>query len=1085
LKRLFGNLVLWVAIIVLATPAAHSAQKKRARAEVRPAGSADLSKAFEGLKWRQIGPFRGGRSVAVTGVRGAPLTFYFGGTGGGVWKTTDAGVHWSPVSDKDFKTGSVGALAVSESDPNIVYAGMGESPIRGNVSYGDGVYRSTDGGKSWTNVGLKDTQQISRVRIDPKNPDVVFVAALGHVWGPNKERGIYRSTDGGKSWKQVLYVNDLTGASDLAMDPNNPRILYAGFWEVYRKPWTLESGGTHGGLYKTTDGGDTWKKLSGGLPKGLVGRVGVSVSGADSNRVYAIVEAKDGGVFRSDDGGQKWTRVNSENKLRQRAWYYTWIYADPKSVDTVYAPNVGFWVSHDGGKAWSPIRPPHGDNHDMWIDPDNPQRLIASDDGGATISLDGGKSWSTEANQPTAQVYRVATDDQVPYRVYGPQQDNTAFVIASAGYGGAIDRTDWFIPGGCESGYVLPKPGDPNIVYGGCYGGSIEIFNLKNHQSQDVVAWPQLAIGQAAKDLKYRFQWNAPIATSPHDPNIIYHAAQKLLESRDAGRTWKEISPDLTRNDKGKQGLSGGPITKDNTGIEVYDVIFYVVESPHAAGTIWVGTDDGLVQLTRDGGAHWENVTPKGMPEWIQVNAIDVSPEDAGTAYVAATMYKFDDYRPYIYKTHDYGKTWTKIVDGIPDGAFSRVVREDPVRRGLLYAGTETGMYVSFDDGAHWQPFQLNLPVVSIQDLTVHGNDLVAATQGRAIWILDDLSPLRQWSEAIGKSDAHLFKPAPALRLSGYFSFFGGGLPRGLAVGANPPIGAVINYWVKPDEKADEKAGEKADEKHEPTVKMAFLDGTKVIRSFTSEKKKGEEAKAGEAGEDEEEPGEKPLEVKPGLNRFVWDLRIAKAQLLPHAVIWGSSAGPRVPPGTYSVRLTVGEKTLTEPVVVQPDPNVPVSAADLAKQFEYLRDVRDRLTETHQTVARIRDVKTQIKEAVERAKKAGQEDAVKARAAALTAKLDAIEDKLVNPRIKANEDMLNFVPALDYEFVGLTSVVDSADAAPRAVDYEYYNEAKTKLQSIEAELATVLDKDVADFDSAVRAANVPAVVVAPVKEEKD
>ncbi|HMF10206.1 MAG TPA: glycosyl hydrolase, partial [Thermoanaerobaculia bacterium] len=719
--------------VLLAAAALLAAEDKKPTEKNASTSPPPLSKVYEGMEFRNIGPFRGGRVTAVAGVRGEPLTFYFGGTGGGIWKTIDGGSSWQPVSDKFFHTGSVGAIGIAESDPNVIYVGMGESPIRGNVSSGDGVYKSTDGGKTWTHMGLADTQQISRVRVHPRNPDLVYVAAQGHVWGSSAERGIFRSKDGGKSWEKVFFVSNKTGASDLAMDSANPRILYAAFWQVNRKPWALESGGPEGGIWRSADGGDTWKKLEGGLPEGVVGNIGVAVSPSRPDRVWAIVESKDkGGVYRSDDGGQKWTRTNSENKLRQRAWYYTRIYADPKNADAVYVLNTGFFRSGDGGKTFAPIRVPHGDNHDLWVDPDDPARMIESNDGGANVSFNSGQSWSSIMNQPTAQFYRVITDDRFPYWVYGAQQDNTTVAIASRGRGRGIDLSDWHQVGGCESGWIAPKPKNPDVTFAGCYGGAIDRHDEKSGQSRQVVAWPQLAIGQAAADLKYRFQWNAPIAISPHDPNTLYHASQVLLKSTDEGQTWSEISPDLTRNDKTKQGKSGGPITKDDTGIEVYDTIFTLQESPHEAGVIWVGTDDGLVQLTQDGGKTWSNVTPRGIPEWIRINSLEVSPHDKATCYIAATMYQFDDPRPYLYKTSDYGKTWTKITRGLPDSVFTRVIREDPVRKGLLYAGTETGLYISFDDGSNWQPFQLNLPAVPITDLTVKDGDLVVATQGRA-----------------------------------------------------------------------------------------------------------------------------------------------------------------------------------------------------------------------------------------------------------------------------------------------------------------------------------------------------------------
>ncbi len=1026
-----------------------------------PAGVLDqksLSDRFEGMKFRNIGPFRGGRVTAVAGIVGDRLTYYFGGTGGGVWRTVDGGDRWEPMSDRYFKTGSVGAIAVAESDPNVVFAGMGEAPIRGNVSGGDGVYRSTDAGKTWTNVGLAGTRQISRVRIHPRNPDLVYVAAQGHVWTENADRGIYRSSDSGKSWKKVLFVDGKTGASDLAIDPRNPRILYAGFWQVYRKPWTLESGGTGSGIYKSIDGGDTWKKLSGGLPEGVVGKIGIAPSPARDGRVWAIVEAEKGGVYRSDDGGEKWTRVNDENKLRQRAWYYSGVYADPKSADSVYVLNTGFYRSQDGGKTFGAIPVPHGDNHDLWIDPEDPLRMIESNDGGANVTVNGGRSWSSIDNQPTGQFYRVAADDRTPYRIYGAQQDNTPVVIPSAAEGQGIDRTDWGIVGGCESGWIAPNLANSDIVYGGCYGGSITRTDRKTGQRKEVIAWPQLAIGQAAKDLKYRFQWNAPILVSRFDPKTIYHAAQILLRSRDEGETWEEASPDLTRNDKAKQGYSGGPITYDDTGIEVYDTIFCVAESPTDARTLWAGTDDGLVHVTHDGGKSWKNVTPRGIPEWIQINSIELSPHDPSTTYIAATMYKFDDDRPFLYKTTDDGRSWTKIVDGIPDGAFTRVIREDPRRAGLLYAGTETGFYVSWNGGGRWQPFQRNLPVVPITDLAVKNDDLVVATQGRAFWILDDLSPLQQWKDDVAASAVHLFPVRPATRLE--LGGFGEDGPRG-AVGENPPNGAVINYWLRDKPDAKEK------------ITIEIFAGTRLLRHFSSEKKE----------EGAENETEKPIEARAGLNRFAWDLRMFPPTLVPKAIIWGGKEGPRVSPGTYRVKLTAGNQVLEEPFDIVPNPELAVSAADLKKQYDFLAAVRDALSETHASVIRVRAVKDQVKDVLARAKDAGKDKPLEELAKALTEKLSAIEEKFVNPKVKANQDVLNFPPKLDHQFVGLSSVVASADAAPSRAAYAYFEELKARLASIRSELQAAFDGDLAAFNRAVREGGVPPVVVPKPKDD--
>ena len=1046
--------------------------------EKKEAATPILSKAYEGLEFRNIGPFRGGRVVAVAGVRGQPLVYYFGGTGGGVFKTTDGGSNWTPMSDKDFKTGDVGAIGVAESDPNVVYAGMGEAPIRGNVSHGDGVYKSTDGGKTWKNVGLKNTYQISRVRVHPKNPDLVYVAALGHVWGPNADRGIFRSKDGGKTWEKVLFISEKTGASDLCMDPSNPRILYAAFWQVYRKPWTLESGGPEGGIWKSSDGGDTWKKLAGGLPEGIVGNIGVAVSPARSDRVWAVVESKDkGGVYRSEDGGTKWTKTNSENKLRQRAWYYTKIYADPKNAESVYVLNTGFYRSSDAGRTFNPIRVPHGDNHDLWIDPDDPDRMIESNDGGANISFNGGRTWSSIMNQPTAQFYRVITDDRFPYWVYGAQQDNSTVAIASRGRGRGIDTNDWYSVGGGESGWIAPKPGNAEIVFAGSYGGNITRYDHRAGQQRNVVAWPQLAIGRGGKDLKYRFQWNAPIVISPHDSNTLYHAAQVLLRSRDEGQSWEAISPDLTRNDKAKQGKSGGPITHDDTGVEVYDTIFTVEESPVEKDVIWVGTDDGLVQLTRDGGKNWANVTPKGIPEWIRINSLDVSPRDKGTCYVAATMYQFDDFRPYLYRTKDYGTTWTKIDRGIPENAFTRVIREDPEKDGLLYAGTETGLYVSFDDGANWQPFQFNLPVVPITDRTGKNADLVVATQGRAFWILDDLSPVREYKDSLAAEKIHVFKPRAAVRFPG--GGFGGGEEEGSsgALGKNPPNGVLVNYYLK------EKPGEKE------FLTIEFLEGDKVLRSFTSEKKTREGEEAGVAGPPAggggfgDEEGERPIEPKAGLNRLVWDMRILRPSLLPRAVIWGNSQGPKVAPGTYTVRVKYAGQTLTEPFEVRPNPNAGATAEDLKKQYDLLRQAREGLSACHEGVLQIRDIKSQVREIGDRAEKLGKGKTLKEKGKALSDKLTLIEKKLVNPDIKANQDVLNFEPALDHQFAGLATVAGSADAKPTESSPVYLKQIQAELASVQSELKAVLDKDLAEFNAEVRKEEIPPVVVVTKKRE--
>ena len=1034
----------------------------------RPAAppAESLSDLFHGMRYRCIGPFRGGRVTTVAGVRGRPATFFQGATGGGVFRTTDSGAHWEPLGEKDFRTGSVGAIAVAESDPNVIWVGMGEAPIRGNVSHGDGVYRSVDAGRSFRNVGLEETRQIARIVVHPKDPDVAYVAAQGHVWGPNPERGIFRTTDGGKSWQKVLYVDERTGASDVAMDPGNPRVLFAGLWQVERKPWTLVSGGPGSGLYRSTDAGETWKKLTEGLPEGTWGKVGVSVSGAKAGRVFAMVEAEKGGVFRSEDLGETWKKVNDENKLRQRAWYYTEIFADPGSADVVYVANVRLHRSADGGKTFEALPEPHGDNHDLWIDPDEPSRMVKGDDGGAAVSLDTGQTWSTLYNQPTAQLYRVAVDDRWPYFAYGAQQDNSTVAVPSRVRGGEIERTDWYPVGGCESGWIAPKPKDPDVVFAGCYGGSISRYDRRTGEEREVVAWPQLAVGQAARDLKYRFQWNAPILVSRHD-GALYHAAQVLLRSTDEGTTWTETSPDLSKNDRSKQETSGGPITRDNTGVEVYGTIFALAEVPQEPGAIWAGTDDGLVHVTRDNGKSWANVTPKGMPEWIQVNSIEASPHAAGTAYVAATMYKHDDLRPYLFKTADWGKSWTRIDAVIPAGAFTRVVREDPERKGLLFAGTETGVWLSFDDGATWAPFQRNLPVVPVTDLALAAGDLVVATQGRSVWILADLSPLRQWSPAIQKEAAHLFSPRPAVR----FPSFQPDEPTSGPVppprsGKNGPGGLVVDLWLKETPAKTDK------------VVLEVLQDGKLLRAFTNEKKEKSET-ADAVPDDEDEPKEKPLELKKGLNRFVWDLRMLRPNLVPKAVVWGSKEGPRVAPGTYGLRLSGAGTTKLVTAEVRPNPNVKVAPEELQRQAVLLRDLRDRIAETHGAVRRIRDVKAQAAAAARRAGKLGKGTALAEKQKALAGKLTAIEEQLVNPKLKAIQDVLNFPPALDHQLIGLAGAVSSADAAPTPASVAYSAELKARLDALKASLATLLETEVPAFNKAAAEAGIAPVTPLP------
>jgi photosystem II stability/assembly factor-like uncharacterized protein len=1054
--------------LLLVPATAQAAASGRASAAAAPADP-----RIAGLVWRNIGPFRGGRSVAVAGVPAQPFVYYFGGTGGGVWKTTDAGISWDPVTDGQIGTGSVGAIAVAESDPNVVYVGMGESCIRGNVSHGDGVYKSVDAGKTWRYVGLRDTRQIGRVRVHPRNADLVYVAALGHAFGPNEERGVFRSKDGGATWQNVLFVDAKTGAVDLVLDPVNPRVLYAGFWQVVRRPWGFESGGPGSALFKSTDGGDSWEKLTGeGLPrKGVWGRVAVAVSPAREGRVWAMIEAEDGGLFRSDDAGATWRRTNEDRRLRQRAWYYTHVYADPGNAESVYVLNVGFFRSLDGGKTFSTIAVPHGDNHDLWIAPEDPQRMINANDGGANVSFDGGGSWSRQDNQPTAQFYHVITDDRFPYRVYGAQQDNSTVSIASRNREAGLGAADFHEVGGCESGYIAPKPGDPDVVYAGCYGGFISRYDHRTGEVRNVTVYPDNPMGHGAEGMKHRFQWTFPIVASPHDAGVVYAAGNVLFKSTNEGQSWRAISPDLTRNDASKLGPTGGPITRDNTSVEYYGTIFAFAESPRQKGLFWAGSDDGLVHVSRDGGATWANVTPRDLPEWSMVSQIDPSPHQAGTAYLAVNRYKHDDFRPFAYVTRDYGQTWAKIVDGLPETAFVRVVRQDPVREDLLYAGTETGVYVSLDGGARWQPLGMDLPgetgdaagatpgrlpVVPITDLVVEGHDLVAATQGRSFWILDDVSPLRQASPGGG---THLFAPAAAVRL------FASGRPQP-GLGQNPPSGAVVYYALALEPGEDEE------------VTLEFLDGTgAVVRRLTS-KPKPDPAAAPAEEEGGPPRGPQKLPARPGLNRAVWDLRGEEAGRFKGLILWsGELRGPAVPPGRYQVRLSALGQTLTRPLEVRKDPRLSTSDADFAKQYDLRRRIRDKLTETHDAIGRIRDVREQVRAAAGRAQAASARAEVAAAAEALDKTLATVEDALYQTRNQSSQDPLNFPIRLNNKLAALARVVDSADAAPTDQSYAVYDDLVAKIDAQLAALAQTLSADVAAFNRLVREQDVPAVVI--------
>jgi photosystem II stability/assembly factor-like uncharacterized protein len=1014
---------------------------------------------MKGMKWRLVGPFRGGRVLAVTGIPGDPYTFYFGGVAGGLWRTNDAGITWTSLTDKE-PFASIGAIAVSESNPGVIYVGTGESCLRGNISYGNGAYKSTDGGKSWTSIGLKDTQHISRIVVNPRNPDIVFVAALGHAYGPNPDRGIYRSTDGGKNWEKVLYKDDKSGAIDLAVDPHNANVMFAALYQIQRTPWSLESGGSGSGLYRSVDGGTTWKHLEGnGLPSGILGRIGVSVSGADSNRVYALVEAKEGGLYRSDDGGDSWTKVNDDQRLTQRAWYFTHIFADPRSADTVYMLNTGMFRSTDGGKSLTLLPAPHGDHHGLWIDPTNPKRLINGNDGGATVSVDGGKTWSTQYNQPTAQFYHVAADERPLYYLYGAQQDNSTVGIASRSDDGYIGRQSWYDVGGGESGYIIPDPRDANIVYAGSGGGIITRFDKRTQQEQDITVWPIDGTGHGARDLKYRQAWTDPIAMSPFNPDVLYTAAEVVFKSADHGMSWTTISGDLTRNDKSKQESSGGALTKDNTTVEYYDTVFTIAESPVQKDLLWAGTDDGLIHITRDGGQHWTNVTPKGVPEWSMVSLIEASPQDAGKAYAAIDTHKVDDVRPYIFKTTDFGKTWTKITNGIPDGAYTHAVREDPKQKGLLYAGTEMGVYVSFDDGAHWQTLQLNLPTSPIHDLIVKDDDLAVATHGRAFWVLDDITPLRQLSAHSDKDDMILYKPRTTFRYRWPEDY-----ERRQPVAPNPPSGAIISYYFKSAPKGE--------------VTLDVLDAQgKVVRSFSSVDKK--EAETPPEWPDQEPPQEK-ISADAGLNRFTWNLRYDGPKKLPGEV--GAeyrNKGPYGMPGNYQVRLTAEGKTQTVPLELKVDPRVNVSMADLQKQFDLDMKIRAQLSDLHQTVEEIRSIRQQFHTLSARLGEDARYKPITTASDSLDKRMTPIEERLLQVKIKSSEASLNYPVLIDEQLHNLAISVDNADALPTQQQEAAFESLRQQASPLIAQWKQIESSDVVALNDMMQKQSVPAIYLAP------
>lgn len=988
---------------------------------------------YDALEYRLVGPFRGGRSAAVTGVSNQPNLFYFGAAGGGVWKTSNGGREWENISDGYFG-GSIGAITVSKNDPNVIYVGGGEKTVRGNVSSGYGIWKSVDAGKTWTESGLKNSRHVSRIAVHPTNSDIVYAGVLGNIYKPTLERGLYKSTDGGKTWRKTLFANDHAGVVDLIIDPTNPRILYASTWRLQRTPYSLSSGGEGSALWKSTDEGETWKEISKnkGFPKDTLGIIGVTVSSVNNQRVWAMVENKEkGGLYRSDDGGETWTQVNSERKLRQRAWYYTRVYADTKNVDVVYVLNVRYHKSTDGGKTFNTYNAPHGDHHDLWIAPEDPNRMIMGDDGGAQVTYDGGITWSIYHNQPTAQFYRVTTDNHFPYRIYVAQQDNSAIRIPHRTNGRSIGEDDWESTAGGESAHIAVDPENDDIIYGGSYDGFLTRVNHKTGTVRAINVWPDNPMGHGAEDMKYRFQWNFPIIFSKHNTTRLYTFSNQVHVTENEGQSWKIISPDLTRNDPEKLKSSGGPITQDNTSVEYYCTIFAAQESALQEGLLWVGSDDGLVHVTKDGGENWENVTPKGMPEWMMINSVEPSVFDAGTCYIAGTKYKSGDFAPYLYKTVDYGKTWTKITNGIASEHFTRVLREDPIQKGLLYAGTETGMYISFNDGKNWNPFQLNLPIVPITDLTIKDNNLIVATQGRSLWILDDLTVLHQLYN-VPENVNILFHPKDAYRMRG------GSKKESKTEGTNHPNG-VMTYFNLMDYVEKEE------------ISLTYFD-TKgdTIKTFSTKNKKKDK-----------------LEIKKGANLFVWNMTFKGAEKLDGMILWWASlTGPKAIPGEYKVSLNVNGKSISQPFTIVADPRSESSLAEMQTQFDFIKDVNKTMDNAHKSIKKIRKINEQltafeiqykddesVKELLEKAEK-------------LKEQFSEIEKELYQTQNKSGQDPLNFPIRLTNKLGHLNSLVRMGDFPPTEQDIAVKNELSKQINNQLTTFNDLVDNEIKAFNAA-------------------
>jgi len=1008
----------------------------------------DIKNAFpeinEGLEYRCIGPFRGGRSAAVTGVEGKPMLFYMGTTGGGVWRTQNGGTTWENISDGYFGS-SIGAIEVSKSHNNVIYVGGGEVTVRGNVSPGTGMYKSVDGGRSWKNVGLLNSRHIVRIRIHPTNPEIVYAAVLGDLFKDTEERGVYKTIDGGKTWKRMLFKNGRSGAVDLILDPVNPDVVYASTWNVRRTPHDFSSGGEGSGLWKSNDGGETWESLSDmeGMPEGTLGIIGVTVSPANPDRVWAIIENDNGGVFRSDDGGKTWTKTNSDRSLRQRAWYYSRIYADPADADRVYVMNVSYHKSTDGGKTFSSHYAPHGDHHDLWIAPEDPNRMIIADDGGGQVSYDGGGTWTTYMNQPTAQFYRVVTDDHFPYRIYGAQQDNSTVRIESRSDGWYISENNWEETAGGESAHLAPDPKDNDIVYGGSYGGFLTRYNHHTNLNRAINVWPDNPIGYGAEGMKYRFQWNFPVFFSPHDPNKLYTCSQFMHVSYNGGENWEIISPDLSRNDSTKLVSSGGPITKDNTGVEYYATIFAAIESPYEKDLLWAGSDDGLLHISTDGGKNWSNVTPKKLPEWAMINSIEADPFQKGGLYVAATLYKKGDYTPYLYHTTDYGKSWKLITNGIPSGHFTRVLRADPKVEGLLYCGTEFGMYISKNNGSTWEPFQLNLPIVPITDLAIKENDLIVATQGRSFWIFDDLNVL--WDEVeipTAKETLRVYDSYPTV------GFGGGGKSSSLA-GTNHPNGVRL-YFNLPN--VDEE------------VSLLFLDSNgELIRKFST--------KASDA--------DNKVTLKEGLNTFAWNTRYEKADEFEGLLLWwGTLSGPKAPPGTYTFKVVTEKDSAEVNFEILLDPRIEGTAEDRRAQFEFLLQIRNKLDETHDAIRNMHDLKHQISALNERIDPEKYESVITEGKRLDSLMLD-IEKALYQTKLKSNQDMLNYPIKLNNKLAHVASLASMGIYRPTKQMLGVASEITAKINLELERWREIQQNDIPKYNALIRDQNVDVIGIKP------